>query len=173
MRTHTKFGIKIFEIDFVNEIKWYLTLWPLPKERAPKKFYVARPIHVSNSHPKFGWILSNGLGGDSITDRQMSTRTDWGDNNIPFAKSVGIINILKPEHILWFRLHIQTITPEKCWILAISDLLCQSARMRQYCLLIFSASFPLPWPVAVLCICMFCAITQQIKTCSKLNKALI
>ena len=33
VRTHTKFGIKIFEIDFVIEIKWYLTFWPLP--RAP------------------------------------------------------------------------------------------------------------------------------------------
>ena len=77
--THTKFGIKIFEIDFVIEIKWYLTFWPLP--RAPgggtkKKFDVARPIHVSNSHTKFGWISSNGLGGDSITDRQTDGRTD-------------------------------------------------------------------------------------------------
>ena len=24
-----------------------------------------RPIHVSNSHTKFGWMSSNGLGGDS------------------------------------------------------------------------------------------------------------
>ena len=39
------------------------------------------PIHVSNSHTKFGWILSNGLGGDSIKDRQK----DGGDNNIPGA----------------------------------------------------------------------------------------
>ena len=66
--------------------------WPLPS--APgggaKKFAVAGPTHVSNSHTKFGWISSNGLGGDSITDR----RTDGGDNNIPFVflKSVGIIN---------------------------------------------------------------------------------
>ena len=56
MRTHTKFGLKIFEIDFVIEIK-YLTFWPLP--RAPGGgakifFYVARPIYVSNSHTKFG-----------------------------------------------------------------------------------------------------------------------
>ena len=33
MRTHTKFGTQIFEIDFVIEIKWYLTFWPL--SRAP------------------------------------------------------------------------------------------------------------------------------------------
>ena len=33
VRTHTKLWIKIFEIDFVIEIKWYLTFWPLP--RAP------------------------------------------------------------------------------------------------------------------------------------------
>ena len=43
----------------------------------PKKCAVARPIHVSNWHTKFGWILSNGLGGDSVTD--------GGDCNIPNA----------------------------------------------------------------------------------------
>ena len=31
VRTHTKFGIKIFEIDFEIEIKWYLTFWLIPK----------------------------------------------------------------------------------------------------------------------------------------------
>ena len=41
-----------------------------PQGEGPKKIDVARPIHVSNSHTKFGLILSNGLGGDSITDRQ-------------------------------------------------------------------------------------------------------
>ena len=71
MRTHTKFGIKIFEIDFVLEIKLYLTFCLLP--RAPRggaknNCAVASPIHVSNSHTKFGWISSNSLGGDSITD---------------------------------------------------------------------------------------------------------
>ena len=40
-----------------------------------------RPIHVSNSHTKFGLISSNNLGGDSITDRL----TEGGDHNIPFA----------------------------------------------------------------------------------------
>ena len=79
VRTDTQFGIKIFEIDIIIEIKWYLTFWPLP--RAPGggakiKFDVARPIHVSNSHTKFGWISSNGLGGDSITDRRTGGRTD-------------------------------------------------------------------------------------------------
>ena len=39
----------------------------------------ARPIHLSNSHTKFGWITSNGLGGDSVTDGQ----TDESDCNIP------------------------------------------------------------------------------------------
>ena len=83
MRTNAKFGIKIFEIDFVIEIKWYLTFWPLsraPGGGAKKNFAVARSIHVSNSHTKFGWILSNGLG-DSMTDR----RIDGGDYNIPLA----------------------------------------------------------------------------------------
>ena len=31
VRTHTKFGIKIFEIDMVTKILWYLTFWPHPK----------------------------------------------------------------------------------------------------------------------------------------------
>ena len=35
-----------------------------PRGRGQKKSAVARPIHVSNSHTKFGWISSNGLGGD-------------------------------------------------------------------------------------------------------------
>ena len=29
--THAKFGIKIFEIDMVTEIMWYLTFWPHPR----------------------------------------------------------------------------------------------------------------------------------------------
>ena len=51
-----------------------------------KKCVVARPIHVSNSHTKFGWISSDGLGGDRVTDRrkdgQTEGRTDGGDCNI-------------------------------------------------------------------------------------------
>ena len=46
VRRHTKFALKIFEIDFVIEI------WPLPRAQGggSKKCAVARPIHVSNSH---------------------------------------------------------------------------------------------------------------------------
>ena len=77
MRTYTKFGIKIFEIDFEIDFKWYLTFLPLPgpRGRGQKKFDVARLIHVSNSHTKFGWISSNGLGGDSVTDRRTEAIT--------------------------------------------------------------------------------------------------
>ena len=78
VRTHTSLVKKIFEIDFVIEIKLYLTIWPLlraPGGGAKKKFDVARPIHVSNSHIKFGWISSNGLGGDSIRDRRTEAIT--------------------------------------------------------------------------------------------------
>ena len=39
-----------------------------PRGRGQKKCAVAHPIHVSNSHTKFGWISYNGLGGDSVTD---------------------------------------------------------------------------------------------------------
>ena len=35
-----------------------------------KKCSDACPIHASKSQTKFGWILSNGLGGDSVTDKQ-------------------------------------------------------------------------------------------------------
>ena len=41
---------------------------PGPQGVGPKNCAVAHPIHVSNSHTKFGWISSNGLGGDGITD---------------------------------------------------------------------------------------------------------
>ena len=56
VRTHTKFGVKIFEIDFVIETKWYLTFWPLPqcpRWRGQKRLTL-HSIHVSNSHTKFG-----------------------------------------------------------------------------------------------------------------------
>ena len=52
-----------------------------PRGRGQKKCAVAHLIHVTNSHTKFGWILSKDLGGDSVTDR----RTDGGDCNIPDA----------------------------------------------------------------------------------------
>ena len=42
---------------------------------------------MSNLHTKFGWISSNGLGGDSVTagptDGQTDWRTDGGNCNIP------------------------------------------------------------------------------------------
>ena len=60
VRGDTKFGLKIFEIDFVIQIKWYLTFWPLPKApgaRDPKKGAGASAIHVSISHTKSEWIL--------------------------------------------------------------------------------------------------------------------
>ena len=60
-----------------------------PRGWGQKKCAVAHPIHVSNTHTKFGWISSNGLGGDSVTDgqtdRQTDGRTDGGDCNIPEA----------------------------------------------------------------------------------------
>ena len=52
--THTKFGIKIFEIDFVIEIK-YLTFWPLPQAQGgegKKKLTLHAPFmsvtHIPN-----------------------------------------------------------------------------------------------------------------------------
>ena len=48
-----------------------------PRGRGLKKCAIAHPIHVSNSHTKFGWIWSNGLGGDSVTDGW--TDSAWTD----------------------------------------------------------------------------------------------
>ena len=33
-----------------------------------KKCVIVYSIHVSNSHTKFGWIYTNGLGGDRVMD---------------------------------------------------------------------------------------------------------
>ena len=65
-----------------------------PRGRGLKKCAVAHPIHVSNSHTKFGWISSNGLGGDSVTDGRTDGRTETiAISPALFKKSVGI-NIL-------------------------------------------------------------------------------
>ena len=65
-----------------------MTFWP--QGAGPIKYAVARPIHMSNSHTKFGWISSKALGGDSVTNG----RTDGGDCHIPYAffkkKNMGI-----------------------------------------------------------------------------------
>ena len=66
-----------------------------PGGGAKNKCAVAHPIHVSNSHTKFGLISSNGLGGDNVTDgrRQLQYPRRF------FKKSVGII-ISKCMHCL-------------------------------------------------------------------------
>ena len=59
VRRYTKFGLKIFEIDFVIQIYWYLTLWPLskaPRGGDPKNGASVCAIHETNSHTKSGWI---------------------------------------------------------------------------------------------------------------------
>ena len=43
-------------------------IFDLLEGEGPKKGAVAHPIYVSNSHTKFGWISSNGLEGESMTD---------------------------------------------------------------------------------------------------------
>ena len=58
----------------------YNDIWPFDPSQGPqgggaKKYAVARPIYVSNSHTKFGWILSNGLG-DCVTDGRAVGRTE-------------------------------------------------------------------------------------------------
>ena len=77
MRRHTKFGLKISEIDLVIEIKCYLTFWSLPRAPGggPKKCEIANPVYVTNSHTKFAWIYCNGLGGDSMMDGRTDALT--------------------------------------------------------------------------------------------------
>ena len=60
VRRHTKFGLDIFGIDFV------IVLGAEKKENCA----VAHHTHMNNSHTKFGWDSSNGLGVDSMTVRQ-------------------------------------------------------------------------------------------------------
>ena len=79
----------------------------------PKTCVVARPIHMSNSHTKFGWISSNGLGWDIVmdgrTDRQTDRQTDGGDCNIPdaFLKKRGdnkvSLNSIHTTHLYIYR----------------------------------------------------------------------
>ena len=45
---------------------------------------------MSNPHTKFGWILSNGLGGDSVMDGQRPLQYPQRF----FKKSVGIIRFI-------------------------------------------------------------------------------
>ena len=44
---------------------------PLGLRGQGKKESVARLIHVSNSHTKFGWISTDGLGGDSLREKSV------------------------------------------------------------------------------------------------------
>ena len=64
---------EIFEIDFVIVIWWYLTFWPPGPRGGAKKCWL---LHVSNSHTRFVWISSNGLGVYSITNGRTDGRTE-------------------------------------------------------------------------------------------------
>ena len=48
-----------------------------PRGRGQKKMCRCTPHSCEqHTHTKFGWISSNGLGGDSVTDRRTDGRTD-------------------------------------------------------------------------------------------------
>ena len=55
---------------------WMMPLHLHVNQKSDYDYDVAHPIHVSNSHTKFGWISSNGLGGDSVTDGRTDGQTD-------------------------------------------------------------------------------------------------
>ena len=71
--SHTKFGWILFNgLGRDSEMEAQTdghTFWYLPRALGvgKNKFCCCIPIHVSNSHTKFGWISSNGLGEDSLT----------------------------------------------------------------------------------------------------------
>ena len=66
-----------------------------------QKKAVACPIRVRNSRTKFGWILSNGLGSDSIMDGQI----DGGNYNIGISPlPLGIMKSTKSNQINSFLL---------------------------------------------------------------------
>ena len=53
-----------------------LTPTQSPRGVAKFCFAVSHPIHVSNSHTKFGWISSYGVGGEGITIGQREFNFD-------------------------------------------------------------------------------------------------
>ena len=74
-----------------------------PRGGGQKFFAVARPIHVSNSHTKFGWISSNGLG-DSITDRRRRLQYPRGDNYVFQSLQMAVQILIKCHlmlHFIW------------------------------------------------------------------------
>ena len=115
VRIHTKFGVKIFEIDFVIEIKWYLTLPQGPRGVGQKIFAVACSIHVSSSHTKFGWISSNGLWGDSMSYRRR-----------------GIIWFLTPKHPQAQPLGHNPGTERKSCLICFVSLICENTHKVLY-----------------------------------------
>ena len=68
---------------------------PGPQVVGPKICAVARPILVSYSHTKFGWIWSNGLG-DSMTDRRMDRQTFW---SLPRERGKKNCAVAHPIHV--------------------------------------------------------------------------
>ena len=96
VRTHTKFGKKkTFEIEFVIEVKWYLTFWPLLRAQGggAKTSLTLHAPFMSVTH------TSNQT--DERTDRQTDGRTDrqtdGGDYNIPY----GFLNIFYWAAQMW------------------------------------------------------------------------
>ena len=88
----------------------------MPQGAGPKKSAVARLIHVTKAHTKFGWISSNGLGGDSATDRQTDGRTDGRTEAIAispdaFLKKRGDNNVcgikLEMKVIRLHKIHVE------------------------------------------------------------------
>ena len=85
-----------------------------PQGAGPKQMVLLHaPFHVSNSHNKFGWISSNGLEGDSMTDGRTEA---IAISPSLFKKCVGmnienhLCKILYMEDIYFFEVNTKYIS---------------------------------------------------------------
>ena len=80
----------------------YLLAPPQGPNRRDKNYAVDYPMHMSNSHTKFGQIPLNGLGEDSMDVERTDGRIGRCDFNFPisFIKKRGLI-YKKSSHIIY------------------------------------------------------------------------
>ena len=94
---------------------------------AKNKRALARPTCVSKPLTKFGWILSSGFGGDSITDRRTDGRTDRRTDRRTEATTISLTLFLKSMGI-----NINPFSPNLLCVLILwrSDLGLQMGKFR-------------------------------------------
>ena len=107
VRRYTKFGLKIFEIDFYNS---YIMIFDLfapsqgPSGRGTKKLCRCMCIHVSNLHTKSGWISEKNYsptphGTPKSHPWRMTQATKWKSHLICFLSF-----LCEKTHKVWFKI---------------------------------------------------------------------